>query len=239
MKPGKCAGSDGLTAEVMHAWSEDTIRLLTACFLELIQNRAALGLKPGARSGVCSFPSCSRGIEFKDLRPIILLPVTQELYIRVLLYVSRPWISPREEWLLGCRAQYQPSELTRCVLGILEQTVEWFEEVHVVKTDLADTYERFSQPLLQTILQASVAPTQLIKSLLRCHTERKVSSVAPGIVCRERLWDRHRIPSRRPRVTCVVRFGAGTRSAPAVGRVEREQAGKSHWVRMVEHPCLR
>lgn len=185
MKPGKCAGSGGFTAGAMHAWSDDTLRLLAAFFVELIQNRVSPWLEAW-RSVRCVrvlIPKLQSWGKIKDLRPIMLLPVTPKLYSRVLLYVLRPWISPREEWPLGIHAHDQPAELIRCVLGILEKAVEWSEEVHVVKT-----YGRVSLPLLQMYLQSSGTPVQLIKSLLRSNTEKKVSPIAPGVVCQEHLW---------------------------------------------------
>lgn len=55
---------------------------------------------------------------FGDLRPIILLAVTEKLFLRTLLRLMRPWVSLAEPWTMGFRAAYQPSELTRSVIGV-------------------------------------------------------------------------------------------------------------------------
>lgn len=52
MKPGKCAGSDGLTAEAMHCWSDDTLRLLSTFFGSSCRTEPPHGLKLGARFAV-------------------------------------------------------------------------------------------------------------------------------------------------------------------------------------------
>lgn len=139
---------------------------------------------------------------------------------------------------LGFRAQYQPSELTRCVLGILEKAVEWSEEVHVVNTHLTETYDRVLLPLLQMTLEASGAPTQLIRSLLRCNTESKVSFVAPGIVCYEHLWVGQGLPQRDPASLALFVSVLEHVLRPLMAEW-REEVGDSNWVRMVGYLSLR
>lgn len=85
----------------MHAWSDATLRLLAAFFLELIENRVAPCPEAWRSVRYGRIPKMQSWDKFKDLRPIMLLPVTQKVYSRVLLYLVKPWVSPREEWSLG------------------------------------------------------------------------------------------------------------------------------------------
>lgn len=42
----------------------------------------------------------------------------------------------------GFRAGYQPFELTRSVMGLVEKAREWKQDMHLVKTDLTQAYDK-------------------------------------------------------------------------------------------------
>lgn len=132
------------------------------------------GRASAPRETLYNFSAPQRAIwnRLGDLRPITLLALTQKLVLRILLRLMRPWASPVELWTMGFRAGYQPSELTRSVMGLVENR-EWKLEVQLVKTDLTNTYDEVTLQNVWAALARWGTPTSLVKMYLRCVVESR------------------------------------------------------------------
>lgn len=82
---------------------------------------------------------------------------------------------------MGVLKGFQALDMLRIVQGVMDQAQEWGEHIHVVKTDLKNTYDRVTLPGLA----GTLTRRGMLASLLRAHFRRVVSRhvtfSAPGM----------------------------------------------------------
>lgn len=181
MRKGESAGGDGLTAETAQAWPDSVKTRLVGSFATLINNRETKWPQAWRECRVALIPKNALWVGFKELRPTTMLAVTQKVFAKVLLRFLGPSIALREEWTVGFRAGYQPSELTRTIVSLVGASKEWRRPLHIMKTGLTKAYDRASVEVLMRSFDRCGAPTRLSKAFLRMMMERSVRFAAPGI----------------------------------------------------------
>lgn len=168
---GKAGGEDGVVAEFVQALSpEQKCRLADLIHALLCGSVAAPQGWKHAR--VTLIPKVAGALLATQFRPIIVLPYTLKLSIRVRLKMAEPYLRLRRKSSHGFRPGVQAAEVHEGMRHLLSARSEWGHPTVIAKIDVAKAQDTLEHSAIHNSFQRRGMPAPLQAAYWRCHAGR-------------------------------------------------------------------